>query len=357
MDRLWIGDVGQNEWEEINELTNPSGTPRNFGWPCREGNVANPQFEAAGLDLCTSLPVSATTGPHAAWSHFAEVVAGDGCGGAAGRTTSSISGLAYQSASSPFPARYDGALFAADYSRRCIWAYPKKSDGRPDTAQAHLFADLRRTSEPDGGAVQLVISPQGDLVYADYDRGEICRIHWYGPSQPPEASFTATPSFGTLPLNVVFDARASNDPDAEPLSYAWDLDGDGAYDDGSGVTINRTYTSAGTVQVGLKVTDPLGLFGTVTQRIDPGNSPPSLSGVAPSASLTWKVGDFIAFAANASDPQDGSLAAAAFHWTFEMLHCPGSCHAHVIQELSGVKSGTFVAPDHEYPSHLRVTVP
>ena len=280
-DRLWIGDVGQNEWEEINELTNPSGTPRNFGWPCREGNVANPQYEAAGLDLCTSLPVSASTGPHAAWSHFAEVVPGDGCGGAAGRTTSSISGLAFQSESSPFPARYDGALFAADYSRRCIWAYPTKSDGRPDTAQAHLFADLRRASEPDGGAVQLVISPQGDLAYVDYDRGEICRIHWYGPSQPPEVSFTATPSFGALPLSVVFDASASTDPDAEPLTYAWDLDGDGAYDDGNGVTIGRTYTSAGSVLVGLKVTDPLGLFGTVTQRIDPGNSPPSLSGVAP----------------------------------------------------------------------------
>jgi glucose/arabinose dehydrogenase len=34
---LIIGDVGQNEWEEVD--FSPSGTPagRNYGWPCREG--------------------------------------------------------------------------------------------------------------------------------------------------------------------------------------------------------------------------------------------------------------------------------------------------------------------------------
>lgn len=33
---LWIGDVGQNDWEEINQVAgNASGA--NFGWPCLEG--------------------------------------------------------------------------------------------------------------------------------------------------------------------------------------------------------------------------------------------------------------------------------------------------------------------------------
>ena len=40
-----------------------------------------------------------------------------------------------------------------------------------------------------------------------------------------------------------------------------------------------------------------------------------------------------------------------------MMHCPGGdCHAHVIQELNGTRTGSFNAPDHEYPSHLRFTV-
>ncbi len=35
-----------------------------------------------------------------------------------------------------------------------------------------------------------------------------------------------------------------------------------------------------------------------------------------------------------------------------MMHCPADCHEHVIQTDAGVASGSFDAPDHEYPSHL-----
>src|SRR4029453_6220880 len=37
---------------------------------------------------------------------------------------------------------------------------------------------------------------------------------------------------------------------------------------------------------------------------------------------------------------------------------PSSCHTHPVQTFTGVKSGSFAAPDHEYPSHLelRLTV-
>lgn len=42
-DRLFIGDVGSNAWEEINLLA-LSGVD-NFGWPCREGPIQLPQFQ------------------------------------------------------------------------------------------------------------------------------------------------------------------------------------------------------------------------------------------------------------------------------------------------------------------------
>ena len=352
--RLWLGDVGSGSWEEINLISDPSAAARNFGWPCREGASATGTYQ--GLDLCISLTASAAAAPEITWSHNAEVVSGDGCGGPGG-TSSSISGLAFQAANSPFPAPYDGALFATDYSRNCIWAYPLGSNGRPDKAQGRLFADLRRTDDTTGGAVQLRVSPQGDLVYVDYDRGEIRRIRWYGPNQPPEAHFSATPTFGPLPLTIHFDASETTDPNDETLTYAWDLDGDGAYDDGTGVTISRTYTSAGPFSVGLRVTDELGLSDETSLQMDPGNSPPSVTMTAPANGLTWRVGDAINFSATGSDAQDGTLGAAAFDWTFEMMHCPsGDCHSHIIQELSGTRTGSFTAPDHEYPSHLRFTV-
>ena len=89
-DRVWVGDVGASEWEEINVVDDPSAAARNFGWPCREGAGSNPTFDAAGLNLCTSLAPGSTTVPHAVWSHRAETVPGDGCGGARGFSSASI---------------------------------------------------------------------------------------------------------------------------------------------------------------------------------------------------------------------------------------------------------------------------
>ena len=40
-----------------------------------------------------------------------------------------------------------------------------------------------------------------------------------------------------------------------------------------------------------------------------------------------------------------------------MHHCSivdGTCHTHQIEQYTGIASGTFVAPDHEYPSHLEI---
>ena len=34
---LWVGDVGWNDWEEINRAAAPLGFLENFGWPCYEG--------------------------------------------------------------------------------------------------------------------------------------------------------------------------------------------------------------------------------------------------------------------------------------------------------------------------------
>ena len=41
-DEIWLGDVGWNDWEEINRIPNPTAPRLNFGWPCYEGATGSP---------------------------------------------------------------------------------------------------------------------------------------------------------------------------------------------------------------------------------------------------------------------------------------------------------------------------
>jgi hypothetical protein len=74
----------------------------------------------------------------------------------------------------------------------------------------------------------------------------------------------------------------------------------------------------------------------------------------PSPSLTWAVGDSIGFSGHATDAQDGNLPASAFTWELIIHHCTTGCHTHLVETRTGVTSGTFAAPDHDYPSSLEI---
>lgn len=61
---LWIGDVGQNAWEEVDLWPAQDNTCPNFGWRCREAFVATPGVSQSG---CGS--ASAYVSPLAAFDH------------------------------------------------------------------------------------------------------------------------------------------------------------------------------------------------------------------------------------------------------------------------------------------------
>jgi glucose/arabinose dehydrogenase len=361
---VWLGDVGWNTWEEINRITSMSAVT-NFGWPCYEGafdpdtgiasSAPQPGYDGANLNICESLYTaspSAVTNPYYAYNHSARVVSGESCptGG------SSTAGVAfYPATGGPYPADYRGALFFGDYTRDCIWVMKTGGNTLPDPNNRATFA--AQASNP----VDLEVHPTtGELWYADFNSpGAVRKISFAGPNTPPTAVATANPTSGAAPLTVTFDGSGSSDPDpGDTLTFAWDLDADGAFDDAATPQATFTYTAQGTHTARLRVTDSHAASDTAAVTVTVGNTPPTATISSPTSSLRWRVGDTISFSGGATDVQDGTLPASGLSWSLVLHHCDadGDCHEHPLQTFPGVASGSFSAPDHPYPSHLELTL-
>ena len=73
----------------------------------------------------------------------------------------------------------------------------------------------------------------------------------------PTAAFDFSPASPTTGQRSRFTST-STDPDGTIASQAWDLDGDGVFDDGTGATASQHVRDAGHYTVGLQVTDNQG---------------------------------------------------------------------------------------------------
>jgi PKD repeat protein len=204
--------------------------------------------------------------------------------------------------------------------------------------------------------VDLQVGPDGNLYYVDFDGGTIRQITWTV-NRSPVASASASPTTGAAPLTVQFDGTGSTDPDGDPLTYSWDLNGDGTFGDSTSAIPSFTYTQNGRFDVTLRVSDGRGGLGTDQVTILVGSGGPSATITSPAAGILWKVGDVISFSGSATDPIDGQLPPSALTWKLILHHCPtdiGSCHTHDLQSWTGISTGSFTAPDHEYPAYLEL---
>ena len=104
-----------------------------------------------------------------------------------------------------------------------------------------------------------------------------------GPSanRSPIASFVASPESGYAPLAVQLDARASRDPDGDPLTYEWTFDG---AETASGPVVVRTF-AVGTHTIELQVADSRGGVDIATKTVAAQEVP---AGYVP-RSFSWSV--------------------------------------------------------------------
>lgn len=327
---LWIGDVGWGLWEEIN-----TGSGKNFGWPCYEGalNFSAPQpaydFEASCQALNAGGLASQITAPVYAYDHSS--------GGASVQMGDFYNGPTW-------PANYQGMLFYSDINRRIIDFLEVDSNG--NLIANHNFATNAT------GITQIQSGPDTNLYYSDIYGGEIRRIvYTAGGNTPPTAIFNSNPLSGQPPLTIDVDATASFDPDADPLTYTWYF-GDGTIVDGP--VAQHVYTTAGSYNLALTVTDDQGASTTSSELIVVGNSAPTASIASVTngnGGNTWTIGDPVIFNGLGSDPEDGTLSGDALTWNVTVEH---NDHVH-LDYYNGVgDGGQFDYLDHEDNSFLRI---
>jgi glucose/arabinose dehydrogenase len=304
----WIGDVGWNQWEELDR-----GRGANFGWPCFEGAAAQPDYQAA-FPLCAALDPATLTAPAYVYPHSE-----DGPGGSV-VVGAFATGAAY-------PAVYRGNLLFADYADD--WIRRARLDGEGNLVEVLPFATGAR------GPVAIESGPDGRLYLVSFGAGEVQRILFAG----PEAVASAAPSAGYSPLAVQLSSAGSSDPEDPTLDYVWDF-GDG----GSSTAAHpmHLYTAAlpTSFTARLTVINDRAESSAATVRIVVGSLPPAVAIDDPDGSHPIHPGQTLHFAGSASDP-DEPPGALELRWRVLLRH---DVHLHSLAEITG-PSGSLVAPE------------
>lgn len=168
---FWLGDVGQDLWEEVDFIY--AGTPggMNFGWDCREGNHI---FEPAG---CPG--ESAFTYPIFEIPHTCDPPCNTGAG------WSMTGGFVYRG--SAYPVLYGYYVFA-DYGSNKAWTIKQTGFGSPPTFSWTLF------DNPGIDAVESFGEDDNGELYALSYTGTVYTISATGTLAVGWTKIKATPS-------------------------------------------------------------------------------------------------------------------------------------------------------------------
>jgi glucose/arabinose dehydrogenase len=178
--RMFINDVGQDTWEEINDGIAGS----NYGWPITEGVTTNPSFRS----------------PLFAYAHGTGPTTGCAIAG----------GAFYNPLNVQFPASFVGKYFFADLCSGWIRTFD------PATSTVADFASGI------GQPVDLKVGTEGSLYYLSRGSGSLNRIQFNGPGTPPPVIATEANTDVAIALDSPTLVR-----DPFPLTNAWNFSGDG----------------------------------------------------------------------------------------------------------------------------------
>jgi len=139
---FWIGDVGQNHWEEINYMPHGKGAGANYGWRLREGLIATPKDKIGGEKPANHVD------PVYTYQH--------GSGPTEGLSVTG--GYVYRGSAIP---ELKGRYIFADYQQPRIWSF------RLENGKLVDFNDHSKAWQPDDGLFNLIAS------FAEDNDGEL----------------------------------------------------------------------------------------------------------------------------------------------------------------------------------------
>src|SRR4029078_6663574 len=103
-----------------------------------------------------------------------------------------------------------------------------------------------------------------------------------------------------VPLALRLSSAGWSDAEGTSLTYAWDFDGNGTTDS-TAPNPTHTYTTAGTFNVKLTVTDPASMSRTDTATVTAGNTRPTVKIDFPEDGQFADFGDTIAYKITVTD--------------------------------------------------------
>jgi glucose/arabinose dehydrogenase len=300
--RIFINDVGQSTWEEINDGIVGS----NYGWPASEGPTTLPGFRS----------------PLFSYGHGFSPTTGCAIAG----------GAFYNPTVQQFPGEYVGDYFFADLCSGWIRKY--------DPAAGTAVGFATGITSP----VDLKVSSDGSLYYlargSGSNTGVVFKIQ-YTASQAPSISVHPADQTVTVGFSATFTVGANGTP---PLSYQWQRGGaniQGA--NSSSYTLQSALMSDNGAQFRCVVSNAVGsATSNVATLTVVANQPPTASITQPAAGTLYSGGETINFAGTGNDPEEGNLPAARFTWRVDLHH---DTHTHPeVPPTSGITSGSFLIP-------------
>ncbi|MDP9226079.1 MAG: PQQ-dependent sugar dehydrogenase, partial [Actinomycetota bacterium] len=322
--RVFISDVGQSTWEELNEPKRAA----NYGWPKYEGSSGG----ATGY-----------TDP--VWQYNHSTGTPTGC--------AIMGGDFYNPAVAQLPAQFVGTFIVADHCEGWV----KSVDFAHGNVVRDLFTGLEQP-------VSIKIGSQGQIYYLQrmlngVSGGGLFRVDFTGGSP---LSITQQPQNQTTAIGGSATFSVSATGGTGPIKYQWQRNGASiAGATSSTYTLTNAQPGDSGARFRARVSDgTTSLTSRAATLTVTTNHVPVATIVTPEAGATYAAGNTLSYSGTGTDQEDGNEPRSRFTWEVVFHH---NTHTHdFILPYSGAKAGSFVVPnDNEtdadvwYRIHLTVT--